>query len=327
MGTPRKTAGLSETIIRLYESGKSGVAIGLSLNLSGNTVYRTLAKLGVKIRCGVDEKKVNHFVSEYESGKSSGVIAKESGLSGITILRWLESRGIKRRPWITPRKYPVDETAFDSLTDDSAYWIGFILADGNVHTNNGKHSLNITASVCDREHLHKFCRFMGTIRPLCEIPNNGSPAVSVSISSAKLIESLARWGVHPRKSKTASVIEELADNIHFWRGVIDGDGCLTWTKSPEGYIRRPHLQLVGSYDVCSAFAAFSMKMFPNVPIKVSPHKTIWEVRYTGPRAAKMATELYRSGTFLDRKRPIALAFSQSYIDHPAKPWCLKMHGL
>ena len=57
---------------------------------------------------------------------------------------------------------------FDSIdTEEKAYWLGFIYADGNIMTVTKKiqtYTLNITLKNSDIEHLHKFNTFMsGTV--------------------------------------------------------------------------------------------------------------------------------------------------------------------
>jgi DNA-binding transcriptional regulator WhiA len=59
--------------------------------------------------------------------------------------------------------HTVNETIFDSITEASAYWIGFLMADGNVH--NAKHGspiIRLALGAKDRDHILKFAQFTGS---------------------------------------------------------------------------------------------------------------------------------------------------------------------
>ena len=53
-----------------------------------------------------------------------------------------------------------DNTVFDKIdTEEKAYWLGFIVADGYLNIN--KHMLRIKLGNRDRSHLIKFIKFVG----------------------------------------------------------------------------------------------------------------------------------------------------------------------
>ena len=57
------------------------------------------------------------------------------------------------------RKYNFDENFFDKIdTEEKAYWLGFIYADGAIF----KRTLSIRLSTKDIHHLEKFKKILNT---------------------------------------------------------------------------------------------------------------------------------------------------------------------
>jgi hypothetical protein len=101
--------------------------------------------------------------------------------------------------------------------------------------------------------------------------------------------------VTARKSFTARAIK-LERNKHFWRGVIDGDGCI----SAEGQKRR--LSLIGSLALMQQFASFVETNTGGYKPRVQRYVNIFEVRLNGMNAVKMLDIIYSKCTIaLPRK--------------------------
>ena len=55
------------------------------------------------------------------------------------------------------RKYKVNESYFDILNDNSAYWLGFLYADGYVRMKDGRSGeLKLKLKDTDKNHIEKF---------------------------------------------------------------------------------------------------------------------------------------------------------------------------
>lgn len=123
-------------------------------------------------------------------------------------------------------------------TNEKAYWLGFIYADGYVINNPRKRNycLGIELRRQDEEHLYNFAKsiqFNGKIyrreRSFDDI-NFKSESYSSSllrIHSKKLVESLEAWGITPNKTHRATDIFSKIPERHkfsFIAGWYDGDG-------------------------------------------------------------------------------------------------------
>lgn len=234
------------------------------------------------------------IIEAYKNGKSAQQLGLQHNVADVTITAFLCRAGVKIRNLSdVRRKYTVNENAFDVITPEAAYWIGFILADGNVYKH-PKHSdqLNIGLKQSDVNHLKKLKRFLGCNKPLYY----NKDAVFFNIYSNKLINRLEQFGIIPRKSLIAKPPKSLIDNQDFWRGMIDGDGWIGWTT--RGC---PYVGLCGTFDIIMAFMKFVGK---EMKIRYQ-NKMLCEIRYNSILALLVLRRLYDDAIIsLDRKKKI-----------------------
>lgn len=132
------------------------------------------------------------------------------------------------------RKYTYREDFFAQATADSAYFLGFLAADGNVHQISGTNSWRLTLAlhVSDEHILNSFARFLEYNRPH-DHPRNLAALV---VFGERICRDVIRWGITPRKSLTLKWPEGLpTEHVHhFARGFFDGDGCIFRLRHPGG---------------------------------------------------------------------------------------------
>lgn len=121
--------------------------------------------------------------------------------------------------------YNWDETYFEKInTEQKAYWLGFIYADGCVDDT----EFRLHLSIKDLIHLEKFKNHIGSTHPIHNCQLN---TISFNIGNKKIVKDLNKLGVVPRKT---FIIEypkiNTKFNRHFIRGVFDGDGCIYVSK-------------------------------------------------------------------------------------------------
>lgn len=111
-------------------------------------------------------------------------------------------------------------------TEDKAYFLGFILADGHIRCK--YHSLVIKIKNNDKEILNKFKNNINFEGELWYAPNN---QLQIIISSPKLIKDLSKYSIIPNKTNFVE-FPEIPKHLenHFMRGVFDGDGCISIKK-------------------------------------------------------------------------------------------------
>ncbi len=120
------------------------------------------------------------------------------------------------------RKYHINENYFNKIdSEEKAYWLGFIYAEGNVY----KNTLSIELGISDKDHLIKFAESVGKFS--IDGKKDGR-SCRVRFNSKKLISDLERHGIHPNKSRTL-IFPKIDKHLqkHFIRGFLDGDGWIS----------------------------------------------------------------------------------------------------
>jgi len=295
-----------------YKSGKNILQIAQEVGMAWETVKKVLVKSGVEMKKAVRRNEVHPedrdlVVADYRSGLNSVDLAKKYNVTQSTISRIVKAAGATRSNSESKRKLSFDETAFDAVTDESAYWIGFLMADGCVVESEG-HSPAISLGLAakDSGHVEKFKAFLkaghAVLDSTAKCGKYGTfKASRFSIRSKKLAEALAKYGVLPRKSHRAKVVG-LENNPHFWRGVVDGDGCIHARGTPG----RLHLILLGSKELLDQFKDFASSLSPRFSANVVCQKNIHRLPITGVHAMRVIKALYENAPIaLERKVAVA----------------------
>lgn len=291
-------------IVSDYLAGESGTKIAARMGVSFKLIYRVLAAEGIMLRSSrkLSSEKSRWAAEQYIAGKSSPELAKELGLSPRAVVCSLSRSGVQMRTASEAKqKYHCRHDAFQVITDaESAYWVGFIMADGCVTELRGSWSLRVAIAESDASHLKKLSTFLCSDRPIGVYSNNRhwkncQKIAHFSVKSNEIAADLARYGVVPRKSATAQAVDGVQHMRCFWRGCIDGDGWMGWSNTV------PRMGLVGSRQLLVQFAEYCEAKV-GVGMSVMPMHNIWSACVTGAKAVAMVRHFYRSDDVaLDRK--------------------------
>lgn len=119
------------------------------------------------------------------------------------------------------REYKFDYEYFNKIdSEDKAYWLGFLYADGNIYNN----ELTLKLTNIDYEHIVKFNKSLNSTYKIHKADNNTS---YVKLYHKNLKENMNKVGIHPNKTFTIKYpkIDSKLDK-HFIRGFFDGDGSV-----------------------------------------------------------------------------------------------------
>jgi hypothetical protein len=236
------------------------------------------------------DEQIEDMTASYERSESVRSIAARYGTSHQVIGPLLKKHSVLLRPnYEAIRRHTCDYAYFRTIdTEEKAYWLGFLTADGCVTTGN---RVAVHLASVDCVHLFKLKMALHATQVVSE----NIRSCSFVICSLEMAADLARHGILPNKTfytKTAQVAPLLAR--HYWRGVLDGDGSFSRDGS--------ELKLVGDYDVVLGFRAFVSSRCPNVKANIQRKENIFAFVLRKQVALLILRVLYEdAAVFLDRK--------------------------
>lgn len=139
----------------------------------------------------------------YQSGMTQKTVSEMLNVDRRTIERWCKKAGISRHHG--PQSLTKREDFFDVIdTEEKAYFLGFIMADGNVSTHYNQWALKLGVSYKDKYIIDKFCNVIETKIVKMERITTGKYGdkqkfYSISLTSKHMIQSLMNAGVMPNK--------------------------------------------------------------------------------------------------------------------------------
>lgn len=149
-------------------------------------------------------------------------------------------------------KYKYSKKAFSRWTKSSAYWAGFIMADGCIYDRD--HRLSISLKNTDKSHVEKFAKFLKCDHPVkeysfyCSSRDKRYNGAFIQITSIYLCNQLKLFGIGPRKSLTALWPKNIPSQyeLSFLRGLFDGDGTICRYRPDRDYYK---FSVIGTLDI------------------------------------------------------------------------------
>lgn len=167
------------------------------------------------------------IIDDYLSGMTQKQVGIKNGIGRDAVGNILRRFEIPIREYtgdrISNQRWIWDFDFFTRFNPITAYWAGFLIADGNINDKGNVMALVIQAK--DLNHLEYFCDHIGIDRSAI-FTDSKYRAYGVHLHNKNLGDQLKFWGIAPRKSKNFSVPSYFPQYLlpHFLRGWIDGDG-------------------------------------------------------------------------------------------------------
>ena len=221
----------------------------------------------------------------------------------------VDAEASKRRS-DSKRLYRLDENVFETLNEESAYWLGFIYADGHLgHPNgSGTYFVSIGLNEKDWEHLEKFKAFVKTNKPLQL--DNINRATVITVFSRKMYLDIVKYGITANKTYEVHLDPILQYNRDFWRGVIDGDGTVSFVSHsnkilpPKPY---PSLRLAGNDNILDYFYNYCKAVDDTISFRKYPRPGTAGSIVISHNAEHILDALYKdSSIYLERKKKLIL---------------------
>ena len=306
---------LKNDLISLLDQNKSIIEIALLYNTSDSSIRRWMHRLElsnrIKSKRSFTEEELNLIKTEYISGSGFHEIALLLNATGPGI-EYVVKHRLKielRDEW-----YHQNDQYFKIIdTEDKAYWLGFIYADGCI----SKNTLIIELHAQDLDHLIKLSNSLETDRPIRKIISthrNGTAKETArfTVTSSSLINDLENLNITKAKAficKPPLDLIPVSLQRHFWRGVIDGDGCISILYNKQYEYSKIEFGITGNINTCKSFIDWNLQF--GTKFNLSKDKSSFRARLSrNKKSIKPILQTFYTNCsiFLDRKKAKADTF-------------------
>lgn len=198
--------------------------------------------------------------------------------------------------------FPIDYTVFDKIdTEEKAYWLGFLYADGCITKND---YVEVGVQENDKEHLEKYRAFLKLKNK--EAVKCADNLARVRVHNSHLANALKSKGCIPVKSliltfPDESIFENKNLIYDFLRGYCDGDGCLRFYMDKT--VHMTTVTFVGTKSFLEGIVSFLGITGSLRNASCEKNKTeVYRLTFHSSKARMVARLLYENSTvYMDRK--------------------------
>jgi hypothetical protein len=317
-GKPKVDPALWFGIVERYQAGEDAAVLCAEHNIGRDALYKIIQRCGVEVehRGGKPQTPPEieaEVLATYAKGKGATTVAAEFGVNKRTVYNILNRAGIGTRPKSDrvkgdlavrqkPReapghkrgpRVPFREDAFAVLTDEVAYWLGYLVTDGCVSIDVFAGKSPRVILVQSRAHRCQCERLRDFLGCATQVEDYRSETFGVvrdfsrlQVTSQRLADDLRRWGIGPAKTGTVGVHPDLQDSPHFWRGVIDGDGS-SYADGVSCYSSSPR--------IANGFRRFCLRRGLRKPeFYWYAENKVWRIQPRGHAERTLSRVLYES---------------------------------
>lgn len=246
----------------------------------------------------------------FEKQKTLKEISEQYNVSVNTIKRNLILNYPEKYKKASERNYKnlnIDHKFFEVIdTEEKAYLLGYLLADGNVYFSDS-YKLRFCLAYQDINILYKFKEILHLNSKILTIKRknrkNSQMECSLSWTSEGQFKDVAKYGIVPNKTLVSFLpIDKIDENVihHFIRGFFDGDGCISVKGNKHA------LSFVGTYELITQLRKYLCDKLDIYFVKLSyrtKKNTVYQIMWSSKKDIRKLFEfLYKDATiYLDRK--------------------------
>lgn len=220
---------------------KTNEEIGKKIGRSGQAVSYKAFELSLSINENWSDDEINIIKTNYLNKTMNELQQLLHGKTKGDILACCHKLGLTRTKKTCKRDF------FNVIdTEEKAYWLGFIFADGYIsYSDKNMKKGQLATTYCtgiklkwsDKEHLKKFNKSIsGNYKVFKEIAHpdgfrkQTTEAAKILVYSQQMYNDLNKY--FDRDKTYTAKFPDIPDSLmrHFIRGYFDGDGCFTFTE-------------------------------------------------------------------------------------------------
>ena len=238
------------------------------------------------------KEKEKMLIDLYQNGVSISELSKEYLLHRTTLQLMFKRNNIPLH--FKKTKFKCNKNFFNEYTNDSCYWAGFILADGNIAKN--RNMLQICLAKIDGKHLENFLHSINS-EELDKIKYYEKYVTLKLCVDEFKNDLLNNFDIGPQKTFSSFISDKIPkDKIkHFIRGYFDGDGSIIKSKYKS-------INFVGTVKVLNKIAyeikeiGIILKSNNIIPPIQTLKNGVGHISYSGVNSKKILEWLYSDST-------------------------------
>jgi hypothetical protein len=260
----------------------------------------------------IEKEIVNRYITDKMSALK---IAKEYSKNVKTIWKILRANNVKARTISQARmQYTCNDDFFSVIdTEEKAYWLGVLYADGNISKKASKSGQIFLTSV-DLEWVTEFMKAVDSSnKPRSETHKKFNKIIyKAQITSAKMYNDLNSLGCTPVKTHTIR-LPLINDDLlhHFIRGYFDGDGTVGTYQN----LKSSDWKILKS-GFCSGSKNFIEDLLKVLPVKNKTirYSSVYITQFSLNDSIALHNYMYKEATiYLKRKKDKFTEYLNSYI--------------
>jgi intein-encoded DNA endonuclease-like protein len=273
---------------------------------------------------------------DYVNGYTFKQLGVKYHHGAASVWKWFQSYNIPCRNTSEGHiKKKCDYTFFKEInTEEKAYWLGFLYADGSMYNQKYHNMIGLTLSIKDEQHLRKFKSILGSEHKLSY---HQPGCASFVINNQEMFEDLNRLGCVERKSFTIQFPTEkmVPQKLihHFMRGFFDGDGCITYHLNTKQNLIKWKFSMSVPHDFGIVYGKYMLSSCGiDVHLYLDPRisQPLYSLEAAGSRPEKLMKIydfLYKNATlYLERKKEKFIQIKEG-INKQNKPKLQKRQNL
>lgn len=346
-GLPPVPTEMQRAIAKRYEEVGDTMQMVKDFGVCKRTIRNICERLGVKLFPRGARRNHKIYVRKshplkprdiriadmYAEGVDLQIIAEKESVHLATVYYTLQKQKLFRpegSDWKGERHSPKPRTeyvavvkppstlrvdAFDVLDEEAAYWVGYLMADGCISKDvtRPNHRLMMRLALHDIVALERLKEWLGS-----ETKITTEKAVDdrrfvnryyavIQITSERLCQRLMTFGVVPNKTEHAKASPEISGNRDFWRGMVDGDGCVYPSERSRVYLAGTKAITEQFMDYCKSLTADEATH--RYHLSWCGKAGCWVADYSGAAARIIVRHLYARPVWaLPRKALIATTY-------------------
>jgi hypothetical protein len=241
----------------------------------------TVSKLSYirdKLNMDIKNKQSNLVISKeelinlHDKKGSWRSVARFLGYDVMSVIPLCKKYGL-----YTGKSYRFNEDYFENIdTNEKAYFLGYIGADGNVRYRKRKNGISkcftIELQYKDKYILERFKEELEGEFKIHEVNAKDSHKCRIEFINNKFCNDLSKYGIEPRKNihyEPKNIPKEFIPA--FIKGFFDGDGCISGTKVDDENIYK-----IGEYTIATSGNRDLMVWIKNELEKLGIHCVVYQ---------------------------------------------------